>query len=339
MSRPYAPRPEKEPTAPVLPAGERIGLLRDMIRVRRFEEACAEMYAKGRIRGFLHLGVGQEACAVGTLRALGPHDAIVAHYREHAHALLRGMPMRTALAEMFGFSEGCSMGRGGSMHLFDRDLRLFGGNAIVAGGMPTAVGVALADVLRGDRNVTACFFGDGAAAEGAFHESLNLAALWHLPVLFICENNGYAMGTAVERALAETGIARLAERYGITTMALDGMDVEIVGAATEQAVAQVRSRGDPVLLELLTYRFRAHSMYDPQRYRTQEEVDAHRSRDPLALQAARLTEAGLVDHAAVARIEREASEEVAGAIEAAGRGTLEPVGDLLRFVCAEDPPR
>ena len=211
-----------------------------MIRVRRFEEACAEMYAKGRIRGFLHLGVGQEACAVGTLRALTPRDAVVAHYREHAHALVRGMPMQTALAEMFGFSEGCSMGRGGSMHLFDRDLRLFGGNAIVAAGMPTAAGVALADVLRDDRNVTACFFGDGAAAEGAFHESLNLAALWHLPVLFICENNGYAMGTAVDRALAGTGIAQSAERYGITATALDGMDVEVVVVAADHAVAQVR---------------------------------------------------------------------------------------------------
>lgn len=314
---------------------ERLGLLADMIRIRRLEEACAEMYASERIRGFLHLYIGEEACAVGVCTALDPRDALVATYREHAHALMRGMPAGVLMAEMLGVVEGCSRGRGGSMHLFDRERRLLGGNAIVGAGLPTAVGVALADRMLGRPQVTACVFGDGAVAEGAFHESLNLAALWRLPVLFVCENNGYGMGTATERALAQPRVAASAAPYGIPSQTVDGMDVEAVLAATRAALGAVRSQGTPRLLELVTYRFRAHSMYDAELYRTKEEVARWRERDPIPAMAARLESEGLLDGARHAAMTAAADDEIAGAIAFASAGTPEPVSDLLRFVHAE----
>jgi pyruvate dehydrogenase E1 component alpha subunit len=316
-------------------AVHRLGLYHEMLRIRRFEEACAEMYATQRIRGFLHLYIGEEACAVGAMQALRHEDAVVATYREHAHALVRGMSAEAAMAEMFGMVEGCSRGRGGSMHLFDRGLRFFGGNAIVGAGLPTAVGIALADRLRGERRVTACFFGDGAAAEGAFHESLNLAALWKLPVLFVCENNGYAMGTATDRALAEPRVAEGARRYGIHAETVDGMDVEAVEAAAVPAAGRVRAGAGPALLELMTYRFRPHSMYDPELYRSKDEVERWRRRDPLTVHGDRLRAEGILDEGRLADMERTVAEEVARAIELAEAGTPEPVEDLARFVHAE----
>ena len=314
----------------------RVALLDDMIRVRRFEEACAELYASGRIRGFLHLYVGQEACAAGVVRALEAGDALVGNYREHAHALLRGMPMATALAEMMGMAEGCSGGRGGSMHLFDRERRLIGGNAIVAAGLPVAAGYALADAMRGEHRVTACVFGDGAVAEGAFHESLNLAALWRLPVLFVCENNGYAMGTAVARALAEPRVTRLADRYGMPAESVDGMDAEAVAEAAGRHAAAVRGGAGPAFLELRTYRFRAHSMYDPQRYRSAEEVEQHRGRDPIRLLADRLAADGVLDEAGEDGLRRAADAEVADAVTTAAAGTPEPLEGLYRHLHAEE---
>src|ERR1700693_777549 len=215
-----------------------LGLLKQMIRIRRFEDKCAELYTQEKIRGFMHLYDGEEAVAVGVIPVLEKRDRIVATYREHGHALVRGVTMTAALAEMYGKQEGCSRGRGGSMHLFDRSTNFYGGNAIVGGGLPLSIGLALADRMRGDDIVTACFFGDGAVAEGEFHESMNLAALWKLPVLFVCENNLYAMGTALHRALAQTEIWRFAETYGIHGEAVDGMDVlavrECVGRAVER---------------------------------------------------------------------------------------------------------
>jgi len=315
---------------------ERIERLRDMVRIRRFEEACRQTYAEGRIRGFLHLYNGEEACAVGALAPLGPDDVLVATYREHAHALQRGVPMAVVFAELFGFVEGCAHGRGGSMHLFDRKAGLYGGNAIVAAGLPVAVGVALAGVLRGEHGVTMCVFGDGAAAEGAFHESLNLAALWRLPLLFVCENNGYAMGTAVDRALSGDGIVGWAQRYGMAASTVDGMDVEAVEAAARQAVDRIRAEAAPVFLELRTYRFAAHSMFDPQRYRTDEEIEQHRQRDPILVQSRRLIDEGLLDEHGLAVIQAAADREVVAALAEAERGHREPVGDLMRFVSAED---
>ena len=242
-----------------------LDLLGRMIRIRRFEAKCAELYSTGKIRGFLHLYDGEEAIAAGVIGALGADDRLVATYREHAHALMRGIPMGEVMAEMYGKAEGCAGGRGGSMHLFSRQHNFYGGNAIVGGGLPLAVGLALADKMRGEDRITVCFFGEGATAEGEFHESLNLASLWKLPVLFVCENNRYAMGTALALSEAETSIARKAACYAMDGEAVDGMDVVAVEAATRNAITRIITTGKPRLLECQTYRFRAHSMFDAQR--------------------------------------------------------------------------
>ena len=253
-----------------------------MLRVRRFEEKCVELYSAAKIRGFMHLYIGEEAVAVGTMQALEPDDAIVATYREHGHALVRGVSAGSIMAEMYGKVEGCSRGRGGSMHLFDAATRFYGGNAIVGGGLPLAVGLALADKLQDRERVTACFFGDGAVAEGEFHECMNLAAVWSLPVLFCCENNLYAMGTAIERYESETDLALKAASYEMTAWSVDGMDVLAVEDAARKAAAEVRDGSRPCFLELRTYRFRAHSMYDPDLYRTKEEIERWKQHDPIS---------------------------------------------------------
>jgi pyruvate dehydrogenase E1 component alpha subunit len=307
-------------------------LLGEMLRIRRFEERCAELYSAGHIRGFLHLYIGEEAVAVGAMQALTPEDAIVATYREHGHALARGIPATALMAEMFGKQEGCSRGRGGSMHVFDAATRFYGGNAIVGGGLPVAVGLALADRMSHRRRVTACFFGDGAVAEGEFHESLNLAALWHLPVLFLCENNLYAMGTRIERALAQTDIAAKARSYGMAADVVDGMDVVAVEAAVTRGADRVRSGEGPVFLELQTYRFRAHSMFDAELYRDKAEVEVWKQRDPIATFAARLArEAGLTA-AEHQTIDQAAIREVQEAVSFAEAGTWEPVEQLTADV-------
>jgi pyruvate dehydrogenase E1 component alpha subunit len=309
-----------------------VGLLRDMMRIRRFEEKCAELYSAGKIRGFLHLYIGEEAVAVGAMRALGPDDAVVATYREHGHALARGIDAGALMAEMYGKQEGCSRGRGGSMHVFDAATRFYGGNAIVGGGLPIAVGLALADAMLRRQRVTACFFGDGAVAEGEFHESLNLAGLWNLPVLFACENNLYAMGTHVTRALAQTDIAARARSYGIAATTVDGMDVMAVEQAARDAVARIRDGGGPHFLEFRTYRFRAHSMFDAELYRDKAEVEEWRRRDPIQLLAARLTADGLLDSAAQAALAADVDAEIDRAVAYADAGTWEPVERLTRDV-------
>ncbi len=223
-------------------------LLREMLRIRQFEDRCAELYGAGHIRGFLHLCDGEEAIAVGVMQVLNSGDAIVSTYREHGHALARGVAMGPLLAELYGKRTGCSGGRGGSMHIFDAATRFYGGNAIVGGGLPLAVGLALAEKLQGSRNLAACFFGEGAAAEGEFHESMNLAALWKLPVLFLCENNLYAMGTALARSESQTDIQVKAAAYGVRAAAVDGMDVFAVEAAVRSAADHARTGRGPVLL-------------------------------------------------------------------------------------------
>jgi len=312
-----------------------LDLLREMIRIRRFEERCVELYSAGTIRGFLHLYIGEEAVAVGVMQSLTADDAVVATYREHGHALARGVPAGAVMAEMFGKAEGTSRGRGGSMHLFDASRRLFGGNAIVAGGLPLAAGLALADELRHRDTVTACFFGEGAVAEGAFHETMNLAALWRLPVLFCCENNLYAMGTALDRSESETNLAVKAASYEVPSWAVDGMDVLAVEEAARKAVAEIRGGGGPVFLELRTYRFRAHSMYDPERYRSKDEVAAWRRRDPIELFVAELAAMDLAGAQDVDAIEAGVAAEIDDAVAFAEAGTLEPVSDLTRFVYSE----
>jgi pyruvate dehydrogenase E1 component alpha subunit len=318
-----------------------LGLLRQMVLIRRFEEKAGELYGLGKIRGFLHLYIGEEAAAVGAMQALTPEDAVVATYREHGQALARGIPAGSLMAEMYGKANGCSRGRGGSMHFFDVSRRFYGGHAIVGAGLPIAVGLGLADHLQGRARVTACFFGDGAVAEGEFHESLNLAGLWKLPVLFLCENNLYAMGTALERHQADPDIHRKGGVYAIPGDAVDGMDVLAVEAAARRAAEHVRGGGGPFLLEIRTYRFRAHSTADPELYRDRREVEAWKARDPVALFAAQLLEWGLASPADLDAIEAGVASEVGEAVGCAEAGPWEPVEDLTLDVYArgESCPR
>ena len=310
-------------------------LLSEMMRIRRFEERCVELYSGTKIRGFLHLYIGQEAVAAGVIGRLGPDDAVVATYRDHGHALAKGVTMPAVMAEMFGRTEGCSGGRGGSMHLFDSATRVYGGNAIVGGGLPIAVGLGLADAMLHRDRVTACFFGEGAVAEGEFHESMNLAALWNLPVLFCCENNLYAMGTALARSEAGTDLAVRATGYGMPAWTVDGMDVVAVDAAARRALATVHGGGGPVFLELQTYRFRAHSMYDPERYRDKEEVTRWREHDPIDAFAQRLEAAQLLTGEERKRLEQEVDAEIDDAVTHAENGSLEPVDQLERWVYSD----
>jgi len=316
---------------PLVSREHTLELLREMVRIRRFEEKCAELYSAMEIRGFLHLYIGEEAVAVGVMRALRADDAVVATYREHGHALARGLPMGPVMAEMFGRVEGVSRGRGGSMHLFDAARRFYGGNAIVGGGLPLAVGLALADRLQKRDRVTCCFFGEGAVAEGEFHECMNLAALWQLPVVFCCENNFYAMGTALGRSESETDLSLKAASYEMPAWPVDGMDVLAVRDAARRAAEAIRGGGGPSFLELRTYRFRAHSMYDPDRYRDKSEVARWKERDPIPAFVARC---GIADDD-IAAIERDAAAEIDTAVAFAEAGTPEPVEDLTRFVTSE----
>lgn len=309
-------------------------LLRQMVRIRRFEEKCVELYGAQKIRGFMHLYVGEEAVATGVIDQLKPADALVATYREHGQALVRGISAKSIMAEMYGKQEGCARGRGGSMHIFDAATRFYGGNAIVAGGLPLAVGLALADKMQGRSNVTVCFFGEGAVAEGVFHESLNLAALWHLPVLFVCENNLYAMGTALKLSESMTDIARKADAYGMYGAAVDGMDVLAVSEAANLAIDVVRE-GRPYLLECRTYRFRAHSMFDAELYRAKEEVAEWKKRDPILGFLQRCKAEGLLSDDDLRDAEQRADREVESAVAFAEAGTWEPATDLTRFVYSE----
>jgi pyruvate dehydrogenase E1 component alpha subunit len=307
-------------------------ILRGMLLIRRFEEKSAELYTVGKIHGFLHLYIGEEAVAVGAMRALTADDEIVSTYREHGHAIARGITSAAVMAEMYGKANGCSRGRGGSMHLFDVSRRFYGGNAIVAGGLPVAVGLALANKLQGRKRVTVCFFGDGAVDEGEFHESLNLAALWKLPVLFICENNRYAMGTGLERHQSQTDIQAKSRAYAVSGEAVDGMDVLAVENAVRRAIDEIGKGGGPFLLEARTYRYRAHSMYDPELYRDKAEVDEWKKRCPIESFATKLRQSGLLTDDDWKQLETSVAAEVAEAVAAAEAGPWEPVEDLLKDV-------
>jgi len=309
--------------------------LHDMQRIRRLEERCAQLYGEQKIRGFLHLAIGEEAVAAGVFPHLQPQDKVVATYREHGHALLRGVSMNAIMAEMYGKQEGCSRGHGGSMHLFDRATNFFGGNAIVGGGLPLATGLALADrQLAREGCVTACFFGEGAVAEGAFHESLNLAALWRLPVLFVCENNLYAMGSALNRTQGDIDLVAKAKSLGVASAHINGMSLPAVHEAAHQAVEQVRSQQTPFFLELHTYRFRAHSMFDPELYRDKAEVERWKQHDPIEHFAGLLKATGLATDAEVEALDQRAVQEVEAAVQFAEAGTWEPVAELLDNVVA-----
>ncbi|MGG7643490.1 pyruvate dehydrogenase (acetyl-transferring) E1 component subunit alpha [Rhodovulum sp. YNF3179] len=313
-------------------------LLAAMLRIRKFEDKCAELYTQQKIRGFLHLYDGEEAIAAGVIPLLGPEDRVVATYREHGHALVRGIDMGRVMAEMYGKAAGCSGGRGGSMHLFDAATNFYGGNAIVGGGLPLAGGLALADRMNGTGAVTACFFGEGAVAEGEFHETMNLAQLWEVPALFVCENNGYAMGTALARSEAVTDIHAKAASYGVPSEVVDGMDIVAVEAAARRALAAIRETGKPYFLECRTYRFRAHSMFDAQLYRDKAEVEDWRQRGPIIRFQTWLTQNGLIHDEEIANIEAGIDAEIARAVEYAETAEWEPLEDLARHVVAEDRP-
>ncbi|WP_423834512.1 pyruvate dehydrogenase (acetyl-transferring) E1 component subunit alpha [Streptomyces manipurensis] len=324
--------PEPQAGEPRPGRDHRLEMLRQMLLIRRFEERCVELYSAAKIRGFVHLYIGEEAVAVGVGQALRDEDAVVSTYREHGHALARGVPTDAVMAEMFGKATGCSRGRGGSMHLFDAERRFYGGNAIVAGGLPLAAGLALADRMRGTERVTCCFFGDGAYAEGEFHETANLAALWQLPLLLVCENNLYAMGTSLAREHAQTNLAMRAASYGMPAWTVDGMDVTAVEAAARRAADSVRSGGGPHFLEARTYRFRAHSMYDPDRYRSKDEISQWKERDPLADLEQRMRADGGLDDLVRKQLEEDVTAEIDASVRTAEAAPYEPVADLLRFV-------
>ena len=301
-----------------------------MALIRRFEEKAAEMYALGKIGGFLHLYIGQEAVAVGATSTLRPDDYAVSSYREHGHCLAKGSDPRRVMAELFGRRDGLSKGKGGSMHLFDKSVNFLGGHGIVGAHLPLAAGAGFAINYQGGDQVVLCFFGDGAVHEGEFHEAMNLVALWKLPVIYICENNRYAMGTAIHRALAQTEIWRFAETYGIHGEAVDGMDVLAVRECVGRVVERARRDKTPALIEARTYRFRGHSMRDPAGavYRTREEVEREKQRDPIALLTARGLKDGVLSEADVRAIEKNVADAVDEAV-AFAEASPEPPASFL----------
>lgn len=311
-------------------------LYRQMLRIRRYEAKCVELYQAQKIRGFLHLYDGEEAVAVGVMSALEARDAVVATYREHGQALARGLPMERITAEMLGKVEGCCRGRGGSMHLFDREHRFYGGNAIVCGGLPLAAGIALADQRLRPGAVTACFFGEGAVGEGAFHETMNLAELWRLPLLFVCENNLYAMGVPLADSEVETDLWRKARAYRMAAEPVDGMDPVEVEAATRRALAHIRSGQGPYFLEMRTYRFRAHSMFDTQAYRSRSEIDAWRQLDPIERLRRWMQANHQLTEAESAAIDAQIAAEIDAAVAFGEAGSAEPADELERFVLMDD---
>ena len=304
------------PSAPGMDAGLAKRLLGDMLLIRRFEEKAAEAYTLGKIGGFLHLYIGEEAVAVGATSALRPDDYAISAYREHGHCLAKGSDPRRVMAELFGRRDGLSKGKGGSMHLFDRSVNFLGGHAIVGSHLPVAAGVAFAIKYEARDQVIVCYFGDGAVPQGEFHESLTLAALWTLPVIYLCENNRYAMGTSTERALAQTQIWKFGQTYGIPAEKVDGMDVLAIREAVARAVARARRDSTPSLIEADTYRFRGHSMRDPAGavYRTKDEVEHEKQRDPIVLFRARALREGWFSEEEARLIEKDAHDRVDEAV-------------------------
>jgi pyruvate dehydrogenase E1 component alpha subunit len=305
----------KKPASPTAEQYRRY--LRQMLLIRRFEEKAGEAYSLGKVGGFCHLYIGQEAVAVGSLSQLRPDDYVVTSYREHGHALIRGISPRAIMAELFGKAAGCSGGKGGSMHLFDTGLHFMGGHGIVGGHIPLCAGMGFAIKYREGDQIAVCYFGEAAVNNGAFHEALNMAGVWKLPCIFICENNRYGMGTAVERATATWSIAERAASYDMTREVVDGQDLLEVIAATERAVVRARRPSSPTLLEVRTYRLVGHSMSDPihGHYRTKEEVEAHRRRDPIVLWSEKLRAEGMLDDAGLEQLDQEVKAEVQDAYQ------------------------
>jgi len=311
-----------------------IELYRQMLLIRRFEEKSAEVYVAGKIGGFCHLYIGQEAVGVGTISAIRKDDYVLASYREHGLALAKGMSARAIMAELFGKATGCSKGKGGSMHMFDKSLGFLGGHAIVGGQIPLATGTAFATKYQGTDQVTLCYFGEAAVNQGAFHESLNMAQLWKLPCIYICENNQYGMGTSLARAMSLQNIAQKACAYNMASEFVDGMDVLAVREATLRAVERARKEYLPTLLEIRTYRFMGHSMSDPGNYRTRAEIEKYQERDPIKLFAATLLEEKVVDNKALEDIDKKTREEVEDSLRFADESPLPDPEELYTDVYA-----
>jgi pyruvate dehydrogenase E1 component alpha subunit len=311
-------------------------ILFNMMRVRRMEELCAELYTQQKIRGFLHLYIGEEAIVAGVMSLLRPQDNVMATYREHGHALLKGVAAKYIMAEMMGKSSGVSRGRGGSMHLFSVEHRFFGGNAIVAAGIPQATGLGLASKKLKENRFTVCFFGEGAMAEGVFYESLNMAGLWEVPIIFCCENNLYAMGTSLERSQVQTDLVKKVESHKIAAQSVDGMNIFDVLTKTKQALDYVKENSRPYFLEFKTYRFRAHSMFDPELYRSKEEVLSWREKDPIDFLKNYLLKNNLINQRNLEGMKREIESEMLEAISFAESSPLEPIADIERYLYAND---
>jgi len=318
-----------------LDSNQLIELYRQMLLIRRFEEKSAEAYVAGKIGGFCHLYIGQEAVGVGTISAIRKEDYVLASYREHGLALAKGMSARSIMAELFGKATGCSKGKGGSMHMFEKDLGFLGGHAIVGGQIPLATGTAFATKYLGTDQVTLCFFGEAAVNQGAFHESLNMAQLWRLPCIYICENNQYGMGTSLERAMSLSDIAQKACAYEMASEFVDGMDVLAVREATLRAVERARKDYLPTLLEVRTYRFMGHSMSDPGNYRTRAEIEKYQERDPIKLFSASLLEKKIVDDKTLEEIDKKVREEVEDAIRFADESPLPDPSELYTDIYAD----
>jgi pyruvate dehydrogenase E1 component alpha subunit len=308
---------------------------RQMLLIRRFEESAGRLYMQGKVRGFLHLYIGEEAIAVGAISCLRPQDYIITHYRDHGHAIARGIDPKRAMAELCGKATGTSGGKGGSMHLFDASRNFMGGHAIVGGHIPISVGLALSSKYKNEDAITLCFFGDGAVNQGEFHEAMNLASLWKLPVLFFLENNMYGMGTHVERAHAGgRDIYLAAESYRIPAAQIDGMDVLAVHEATQDAMKRIQKNGGPVFLEAMTYRYRGHSMADPTQYRESSEVDEWRVKDPIDHLKAISLEEGLITEEDLARIDEEVEAEIEEAVRFAEESPLPDIDSMYENIYA-----
>lgn len=331
------PKTVKDKDKSVIPADRLPAMLRQMLLIRRFEEKAAEAYALGKIGGFCHLYIGQEAVAVGSIGALKSDDYLICSYREHGQALVRGIPANAVMAELFGKATGCSGGRGGSMHLFDAEKHFMGGHGIVGGHIPVAAGLAFAIKYKGGDQVCLCYFGEAAVNIGAFHEALNMASVWKLPVIFLCENNGYGMGTAFDRVAAVTDVAEHAKSYDMAAETVDGMDVFAVYDATARAAQRARKGGAPTLLEVRTYRFMGHSMSDPLHgvYRTKEEVEEQKKKDPITALAHRLMADGVLTQAAVDALDAEVHAEVEAAVQFADASPDPDPAELALHVLAE----
>ncbi len=334
MNLPYAPS-RIEAVEREVPVNKALllGLYRQMLAIRRIEESSAKAYAQGKIGGFLHLGIGQEAVCVGAIGALRPEDYVVATYREHGHAYAKGITARSILAELYGKKTGCSKGLGGSMHLFDAEKNFLGGYGIVGGHVPLAAGVAYKCKYLGEKRVTLCFFGDGAANIGGFFEGVALAALWKLPIVFICENNLYSMGTPLYRSLSVEDVSMKALAFGIARDRFDGEDVLRVRARLAEAVERARETCEPTLIEVRTYRFRGHSMSDPGQYRTKDEVEEWKKRDPLSIARRRLVEEADADEGELRQIELGVKAELEDAIRFADESP--PADEYLPFTIKE----